>query len=78
MPWKLYPPNNNMVMRPPSTHLPDASIMRTCAGQLAWVANATRPDQAFLASYLQGIQQSCPRNEGKKSVFTFSCRNTPE
>lgn len=30
--------------------------MRTCAGQLAWVANATRPDQAFLASYLQGIQ----------------------
>ena len=39
-----------------STPLPDASIMRTCAGQLAWVANATRPDQAFLASYLQGIQ----------------------
>ena len=39
-----------------STPLPDASLMRTCAGQLAWVANATRPDQAFLASYLQGIQ----------------------
>ena len=28
--------------------------MRTCAGQLAWVA--TRPDQPFLASFLQGIQ----------------------
>ena len=39
-----------------SSPLKDASIMRTCAGQLAWVANATRPDQAFLASYLQGIQ----------------------
>ena len=30
--------------------------MRTCAGQLAWVANATRPDQSFLASFLQGVQ----------------------
>ena len=39
-----------------STPLKDASIMRTCAGQLAWVANSTRPDQSFLASYLQGIQ----------------------
>ena len=39
-----------------STALKDPSIMRTCAGQLAWVANSTRPDQAFLASYLQGIQ----------------------
>ena len=39
-----------------STPLKDASIMRTCAGQLAWVANATRPDQSFLASFLQGIQ----------------------
>ena len=39
-----------------STPLTDASIMRTCAGQLAWVATSTRPDQAFLASYLQGIQ----------------------
>ena len=39
-----------------STLLKDASIMRTCAGQLAWVANSTRPDQAFLASYLKGIQ----------------------
>lgn len=37
-------------------HLTDPSIMRTCAGQLAWVATSTRPDQAFLASYLQGIQ----------------------
>ncbi|CAL1147909.1 unnamed protein product [Cladocopium goreaui] len=39
-----------------NTPLKDASIMRTCAGQLAWVANSTRPDQAFLASFLQGIQ----------------------
>ena len=39
-----------------STALKDPSIMRTCAGQLAWVANSTRPDQAFLASYLQGVQ----------------------
>ena len=31
-------------------------ILRTCAGQLAWVANSTRPDQSFLASYLQGAQ----------------------
>ena len=30
--------------------------MRACCGQLAWVANHSRPDQAFLASYLQGIQ----------------------
>ena len=30
--------------------------MRQCAGQLAWVANSTRPDQAFLSSYLQGMQ----------------------
>ena len=40
-----------------STPLKDASIMRTCAGQLAWVATSTRPDQSFLASYLQGVQE---------------------
>ena len=40
-----------------STPLNDASIMRTCAGQLAWVATSTRPDQSFLASYLQGVQE---------------------
>ena len=39
-----------------STPLPDKSLLRTCAGQLAWVSNATRPDQAFLSSYLQGVQ----------------------
>ena len=39
-----------------STPIKDPTLMRTCAGQLAWVANATRPDQAFLASFLQGIQ----------------------
>ena len=38
------------------TKLEDPSILRTCAGQLAWVANSTRPDQSFLASYLQGVQ----------------------
>lgn len=38
------------------TPLKDATILRTCAGQLAWVANSTRPDQSFLASYLQGVQ----------------------
>ena len=39
-----------------STSLTDPSILRTCAGQLAWVSNSTRPEQAFLASYLQGVQ----------------------
>ncbi len=39
-----------------STPLNDKSLLRTCAGQLAWVSNATRPDQSFLASYLQGVQ----------------------
>ena len=39
-----------------STPLPDKFLLRTCAGQLAWVSNATRPDQAFLSSYLQGVQ----------------------
>ena len=39
-----------------STPLPDKSLLRTCAGQLAWVTSSTRPDQAFLASYLQGVQ----------------------
>ena len=31
-------------------------IMRGCCGQLSWVANHSRPEQSFLASYLQGIQ----------------------
>ena len=39
-----------------STSLTDPSILRTCAGQLAWVSNSTRPEQAFLASYLKGVQ----------------------
>ena len=39
-----------------STPLENKSLLRTCAGQLAWVSNATRPDQSFLASYLQGVQ----------------------
>ena len=39
-----------------SAPLPDKSLLRTCAGQLAWVTSSTRPDQAFLASYLQGVQ----------------------
>ncbi|CAE7223028.1 RE1 [Symbiodinium sp. CCMP2592] len=36
--------------------LPDARVMRACCGQLAWVASHSRPDQAFLSSYLQGVQ----------------------
>ena len=38
------------------TALTNPSLLRQCAGQLAWVANSTRPDQAFLSSYLQGMQ----------------------
>ena len=38
------------------TSLQDPGILRTCAGQLAWVSTATRPDQSFLSSYLQGVQ----------------------
>ena len=30
--------------------------MKARCGQLAWVANHSRPDQAFLAPYLQGVQ----------------------
>ena len=40
----------------PSNLLPDPTLMRACCGQLAWVANHSRPDQAFLASFLQGTQ----------------------
>lgn len=39
-----------------STPLKNPTILRACAGQLAWVSNATRPDQSFLSSYLQGVQ----------------------
>jgi hypothetical protein len=38
------------------TPVRDPSLLRRCAGQLAWAAGSTRPDKAFLASYLQGIQ----------------------
>ena len=41
-----------------STKLQSPTIMRACAGQLAWVATSTRPDVAFLASYLQGVQDN--------------------
>ncbi len=34
----------------------DVTLMKGCAGQLSWVANHSRPDQAFLASFLQGVQ----------------------
>ena len=36
--------------------LNEPTLMPACCGQLAWVANHSRPDQAFLASYLQGTQ----------------------
>ncbi|CAE7884699.1 RE1 [Symbiodinium microadriaticum] len=39
-----------------SDFLNEPTLMRACCGQLAWVANHSRPDQTFLASYLQGIQ----------------------
>ncbi|CAE7551398.1 RE1 [Symbiodinium necroappetens] len=39
-----------------SDPLNEPTLMRACCGQLAWVANHSRPDQAFLASYLQGVQ----------------------
>lgn len=38
------------------TPIRDVSLLRQCAGQLAWAAGSTRPDQAFLAPYLQGVQ----------------------
>ena len=41
---------------PVSARIPDPTLMRACSGQLAWVANHSRPDQAFLASFLQGVQ----------------------
>ena len=34
----------------------DPSLLRRCAGQLAWAAGSTRPGKAFLASYLHGVQ----------------------
>ena len=39
-----------------STPLPDPRVMRACCGQLAWVSSHSRPDQAFLSSFLQGVQ----------------------
>ncbi|CAE7239120.1 RE1 [Symbiodinium sp. CCMP2592] len=39
-----------------SNRLPEPTLMRACCGQLAWVANHSRPEQSFLASYLQGTQ----------------------
>ena len=39
-----------------SNPLPEPTLMRACCGQLAWVANHSRPEQSFLASYLQGTQ----------------------
>ena len=39
-----------------SEPLLEPSLMRACCGQLAWVANHSRPDQAFLEPYLQGVQ----------------------
>ena len=39
-----------------SATLPEPSLMRACCGQLAWVANHSRPDQAFLASRVSRIR----------------------
>ena len=39
-----------------SDPLDDPALIRACSGQLARVANHSRPDQTFLASFLQGVQ----------------------
>ena len=60
-----------------STKLQSPTIMRACAGQLAWVATSTRPDVAFLASYLQGVQDNAAvshvamLNKAEKCAWDF-------
>jgi hypothetical protein len=49
-------PVNTKPLGSAGTNLNNPGILRTCAGQLAWVSNSTRPDQSFLASFLQGVQ----------------------
>ena len=55
-----------------STQLQSPTIMRACAGQLAWVATSTRPDVAFLASYLQGVQDNATVSH--VAMFNKACR----
>ena len=59
-----------------STPLQDPKILRTCAGQLAWVANSTRPDQSFLASYLQGAQDK--GTVAHVQMYNKACREMKE
>lgn len=49
-------PVNTKPLGSAGTNLNNPGILRTCAGQLAWVSNSTRPDQSFLSSFLQGVQ----------------------
>eukprot|EP00438_Fugacium_kawagutii_P012099 Skav209448 [mRNA] locus=scaffold2199:144696:152896:- [translate_table: standard] len=58
------------------TPLQDPGILRTCAGQLAWVSNATRPDQSFLSSYLQGVQDK--GNVSHVQLYNKSLREMKE
>ena len=44
-----------------SDPLRDAQVMRACCGHLAWVSSSSRPDQAFLSSYLQGVEENGQR-----------------
>ena len=62
---------NTKALGRPSDPVPQGTLMRACCGQLAWVANHSRPDQAFLASYLQGLQdkaQICDLSLFNKAV----------
>ena len=59
-----------------STPLQNPTIMRACAGQLAWVATSTRPDVAFLASYLQGVQDRATVSH--VTMFNKACRELKE
>eukprot|EP00435_Cladocopium_sp_Y103_P019753 s2854_g4.t2 len=61
---------------PASTPLSSPTIMRACAGQLAWVATSTRPDVAFLASYLQGVQDKA--TVAHVTMFNKACRELKE
>ena len=59
-----------------STPLPNPTIMRACAGQLALVATSARPDVAFLASYLQGVQDRATVSH--VTMFNKACRELKE
>ena len=57
-----------------SDPLNEPTLMRACCGQLAWVANHSRPDQAFLASFLQGVQDKALVSHHNKAVREMKTR----